>query len=282
MEYFHVDVFSDTKLAGNGLTVVLSDIELEQTLMQNLTQEFKQFETIFLTRIDENLFQARIFTIEEELDFAGHPILGAAAVIHQYYFKDEQQQAILFQLKNKQVTTYSKKENSYYDVQMNQGKPEFICEVPEDNKYQYAQALNLMPENLSLELPMGVVSTGLPYLIVPISSGLENAHISCLDFEQLLEEVGAKFVYVFDEKRLEARTWDNFGKVEDVATGSAAGPLGAYIYKHKRVDSNEPIIIQQGRFVHRPSKIKVTKSTSGDEILVSGSVTFLAKGTLFI
>lgn len=97
MEYYHVDVFSDTILSGNGLTVVISDVELDEALMQDLTREFKQFETIFLRRIDENVFQARIFTVDEELDFAGHPILGAAAVIHKHYFDDKQEQAIFFQ-----------------------------------------------------------------------------------------------------------------------------------------------------------------------------------------
>lgn len=281
MEYYHVDVFSDTILSGNGLTVVISDVELDEALMQDLTREFKQFETIFLRRIDENVFQARIFTVDEELDFAGHPILGAAAVIHKHYFDDKQEQAISFQLKNKKVITYSKKETSFYDVQMNQGKPEFIGEVSENKKGQYAQALNLTLEHLSDQLPMEVVSTGLPYLLVPICSGLEQVKISCSNFEELLAEVSAKFVYVFDEKQLEARTWDNCGNVEDVATGSAAGPLGAYLYKHNVFDTNEPVIIQQGRFIHRPSKIKVTKSVSSGEILVAGSVAILAKGTLF-
>lgn len=71
MEYFHVDVFSNEILSGNGLTVVFCNEELEDNLMLKLTQEFKQFETIFLRKIDDNIFNARIFTVDEELDFAG-------------------------------------------------------------------------------------------------------------------------------------------------------------------------------------------------------------------
>ncbi|MCS4521666.1 PhzF family phenazine biosynthesis protein [Clostridium botulinum] len=103
MEYFHVDVFSNEILYGNGLTVVFCNEELEDNLMLKLTQEFKQFETIFVRRIDNSIFNARIFTVDEELDFAGHPILGAAATIHSHIFRNEEDMAITFQLNQKQL-----------------------------------------------------------------------------------------------------------------------------------------------------------------------------------
>jgi predicted PhzF superfamily epimerase YddE/YHI9 len=77
-----------------------------------------------------------------------------------------------------------------------------------------------------------VASTGLPYLIVPVQSGLERARISHPGFEGLLDASGAKFVYVLDPDRPEGRTWDNAGRVEDVATGSAAGPAAGYLLHH--------------------------------------------------
>lgn len=98
----------------------------------------------------------------------------------------------------------------------------------------------------------------------------------------MLEEVDAKFVYVLDVNNIEGRTWDNQGNVEEVATGSAAGPVGAYLYKHNIVNVESEIIISQGRFVDRPSKIKVSMSTLGEELLVSGNVAILAKGSIFI
>lgn len=281
MEYFHVDVFSDKVLSGNGLTVVFCYEELEDSLMLNLTQEFKQFETIFLRRVEDNLFCARIFTVEEELDFAGHPILGAAAAIHSHFFENTEDVVIAFQLKNKKVITVSKKKAGYYDVQMNQGKPQFLCEVSNEVCSKYLHALNLSEENFSKQLPMEVVSTGLPYLLVPLSSGIEKAKIVHAHFEEMLKETGAKFTYVFDENEIEGRTWDNQGNVEDVATGSAAGPLGAYLYKNNVVDVNKEIIVSQGRFVGRPSKIKVSKSIEG-EILVAGDVAILVRGRLYL
>jgi PhzF family phenazine biosynthesis protein len=250
--------------------------------MLKLTKEFKQFETIFLKRIEDNLFDARIFTVDEELDFAGHPILGAAATVHSHFLRSDEDAVITFQLKNKTVVTNSRKKDAYYEVQMNQGKPQFLCKVPEQKINQYLQALNLSEDNLSKRFPIEVVSTGLPYLLVPLNSGIENAKITSSFFEKMLEEVDAKFAYVFDVNNIEARTWDNQGNVEDVATGSAAGPLGAYLYKYNVVNVNNEIIINQGKFVGRPSKIKVTKNISTEEMVVSGKVAILAKGILFI
>jgi phenazine biosynthesis protein PhzF family len=250
--------------------------------MLKLTQEFKQFETIFLIRIDDKLFNARIFTVEEELDFAGHPILGATATIHNHIFTNEENVAITLKLNKKTIMANSKKIGKYYEVQMNQGKAEFICELPEEKRNIYLHALNLSEENLSEEFPMEVVSTGLPYLLVPLTSGIENAKIIDSKFEEMLKEIDAKFVYVFDLNNIEGRTWDNQGNVEDIATGSAAGPLGAYLYKHNIFNTNDDIIINQGRFVGRPSKIKVSMNISEKEILVSGDVAILANGTLLI
>lgn len=170
MEYFHVDVFSNEILSGNGLTVVFCNEELEDDLMLKLTQEFKQFETIFVRRIVDCIFSARIFTVNEELDFAGHPILGAAATIHSHIFGNEEDIAITFQLNQKTIIVNSKKSAEYYEVQMNQGKAEFLCEVSKEKRNEYVHALNLSEENLSEEFPMEVVSTGLPYLLVPITS----------------------------------------------------------------------------------------------------------------
>ena len=105
---------------------------------------------------------------------------------------------------------------------------------------------------------MQVVSTGLPYLIVPVSSGLDRARIAVGDFEERLANVGAKFVYVFDPDRREGRSWDNAGTVEDVATGSAAGPAAAFLIAHGLAGAAEKIVISQGRFLGRPSVIAVT------------------------
>jgi len=82
--YRHVDVFSRRALQGNGLVVVLDAENLSTAVMQGLTREVRQFETAFLAGVDllGRSARLRIFTEDEELDFAGHPVLGAAAVLH--------------------------------------------------------------------------------------------------------------------------------------------------------------------------------------------------------
>ncbi len=79
-----VDVFAKEKLSGNGLTIFYDYDSLDKSQMLSLTQEMRQFESIFVQEHEcEFSVRAKIFTIEEELDFAGHPIIGLAAHLHE-------------------------------------------------------------------------------------------------------------------------------------------------------------------------------------------------------
>lgn len=282
MVYYHADVFSSKSLSGNGLTVIFPKEDLNAKYMQKIAEEFKQFETIFLRQIGKKHFRARIFTVEEELDFAGHPILGAVSVIHEKLYPEEISIAAAFELNNKTLHAESIKKDNYFQATMDQGIPEFLGSVEGELKNTFLQALNLTVDNLYPICPMEVVSTGLPYLIVPLASGLEQAKISVSDFEKQLSKIQAKFVYLFDIDRMEGRTWDNLGAVEDVATGSAAGPTGSYLIKWGIRKATEDIIINQGSFAGRPSKIKVSMDPRAGEIHVSGDVKIIVKGLLLL
>lgn len=280
MNYYHVDVFSSQSLSGNGLTVIFHKEELGEQYMQRLAQEFKQFETIFLRQMGEKRFRARIFTVEEELDFAGHPILGAVSAIHEKFYSNEDKVTITFELNSKILPSESIKMNGFFQATMNQGIPESLGVVDGELKQTLLHALNLTTDNLYPQLSMEVISTGLSYLIVPLASGLEQAKIITNDFERQLSKVNAKFVYVFEVAKMEGRTWDNFGAVEDVATGSAAGPVGIYLYKWGICNATESIILNQGSFLGRPSKLKVYANQPTGEIYVTGDVKIIAKGEL--
>jgi len=108
-------------------------------------------------------------------------------------------------------------------------------------------------------------------------SGLDGARISHPGFEGLLAASGAKFVYVLDPDRPEGRTWDNSGRVEDVATGSAAGPAAGYLLHHGVCPAMEPILVHQGRFTGRPSTIEVRPGPDG-RLWVGGPVAPVAAG----
>lgn len=275
MKYYHVDVFTNKALSGNGLTVIKDDGTLSSDMMQRIAQEFKQFETIFISSKKE--YAARIFTVEEELDFAGHPVLGLGAIIHTEDHKEKEEISCSIKLNKKTVTVHSKKEKDFYKVSMNQGQAEWGQAITKEWKKRYCKALQIEETMLAPSYPMEVVSTGLPYLLIPIQTGLESVRISCLDFEEMLSKNGAKFVYVFDIAKMEGRTWDNLGNVEDVATGSAAGLVGAYLYKHGYCRREKQIILHQGRFVRRPSEIFISMNEK-EELIVSGNVKLVAKG----
>lgn len=256
MHYFHVDVFSERPLAGNGLTAVFPDREIESATLLEITREFRQFETSFIYPVCDGVFPVRIFTVDEELPFAGHPMLGSAAMIHHRCFGDAVRAEISIALGERVVQLESARSSLdgsagsvRYSVTMNQGSPEFIARVDSSHAFAVAESLGLSGGDIDDRFTLEVVSTGLPYLLVPLKSGLDRARISRSDFESFLSSFGAKFAYAFDAEKLECRTWDNAGRVEDVATGSAAGPLCAYLVKNGYRKEGERIVLSQGRFV---------------------------------
>lgn len=282
LKYRHVDVFTDRPFSGNGLTVFVLEQELSTELMQEITREMRQFESIFLFPTNQpNTFRARVFTMEEELDFAGHPTLGAASALHEKFLPNEKsaQWKIKFNAKETLVTT-SVFDNRY-QASMEQGIPEFGEPLSEERIKKFLSVLNLAVTDLDDNFPPEVISLGLPYLIVPVKSGLENAKISVPNFEAMLEEINAKFVYVFDLLKKEGRTWDNDGKVEDAATGSAAGPTGVYLFRYGLAQAGEVITLNQGNFLGRPSKLKVKIEGAKENIQsveVSGEVVMMSSG----
>lgn len=277
--YRHVDVFSRRALQGNGLVVVLDAEDLSAAVMQDLTREVRQFETAFLAGVDlpGRLARLRIFTEDEELDFAGHPVLGAAAVLHTLLPAPEPEEIWALTVAQRKVEVRTRGAAAWVDATMDQGVPQFGPPIAGELAQMYSEALSLARGQLHPVLPMQVVSTGLPYLIVPVRSGLDSAAIRHHDFEGLLAHSEAKFVYVLDPERPEGRTWDNAGRVEDVATGSAAGPAAGYLLHHGFRPAGEPVLIHQGRFTGRPSIIEVCPGPGG-RLWVGGPVAPVAGG----
>ena len=255
----------------------VTDAALEPELMQALTVELRQFETIFLTPThDLRRFRARIFAMEEELDFAGHPVLGAAAVLHEA--RNAGGEAVwTIALSGQDVTVESRKTAVGYETIMHQASPAFGPPIVSGEVGRFLTAFGLRAADRDSALPMQMVTTGLPYLIIPVTAaGLEHGRIQVDNLETRLGSVGAKFVYLLDARGREGRTWDNFGRVEDIATGSAAGPAAGYLVKHGLAQADEEIIIRQGRFVGRPSDMRLRVSDGG--VLLTGDVRMIASG----
>jgi trans-2,3-dihydro-3-hydroxyanthranilate isomerase len=283
LKYHHVDVFAPGPFSGNSLTVFPNAGSLHRSQMFSITQEMRHFESIFLSSTGEpNTFDARVFDLVGELDFAGHPLLGAAGVLHSCLCTRDEAVWTL-QLRAKTVKVRTERTREGFRALLDQGRPEFFGEVPSTCREEFAAALNLQAGQLSRDLPLEVVSTGLRYLIVPIEEGLEEARIMRADFEGFLRTLNAQFAYLLDVQKLEGRHWNNDGVMEDIATGSGAGTVGAYLTRHGRIPAGAEFVLRQGRFLGRPSEIRVRSEGTSAEITrvqVGGDIALVGHGTL--
>lgn len=277
--YWQLDVFAERPLAGNGVAVFPDARQLTPAAMQALTRELRQFESIFLLPgSDPQVQGARIFTLEEELPFAGHPILGAAALLH--HLQDPATDAEwTLQLAAKSVRLLTRRQERGFYAQMDQGVAEFAAQLAPAQAQVIAEAFGLSSAQLDRRYPASVVSTGLPYLILPVTAqGLAQARQQrTLDAE--LATHGAAFVFLLDVDNHEGRTWDPLGVIEDIATGSAAGPVAAFLVEHGLHRRAAPFSLNQGRFLGRPSRLDVCLG-SDDRVSVGGSVQLLARAEL--
>jgi trans-2,3-dihydro-3-hydroxyanthranilate isomerase len=281
LEYSHVDVFSQRPYGGNALPVFRDSRGLSAQQMLKITQELRHFEAIFLEPTDDrNFVRARVFDLFEELPFAGHPVIGAAAVLHHWSGQGERCEWRI-ELPSKTVTITTERTSTGYFGMLDQGRPEFLG--PAAAAQWIVQAFGLESGDLHPQLPLEVVSTGLRYLIVPVvPEVLQRARI-VQDITEGLRALGAQFAVLFDESTLEIRHWNNDGIIEDVATGSAAGIVGAYRLRHGLARGGEVFVLNQGRFTGRPSTLRVqpegTRSRV-DSVKVGGDVSLVGRGIL--
>lgn len=280
-QYLHCDVFSQRPFGGNSLAVFPEAEGLNTDQMLQLTQELRHFESIFL-RVEEQLVHAQIFDHFGELPFAGHPILGAAAMLHRTSTQSDDLSST-FQLQGgRSVVVKTQRRGDAITAYMDQGKAKFLSTASNEDRAAIAQYFNLTADDLA-PLPIETISTGLAYLIVPLKSGLEHARPTVPDLAPILKAWSADFAYLVDIDRVEGRTWNNDGVIEDVATGSAAGPVAAYGVRHGFLEANTPNILRQGRFLGRPSEIMMTAIGSSENIErveIAGPVAYVGSGTI--
>lgn len=324
MRYYHVDVFSPAPFAGNGLIVFPEAGGLSIQAMQTLTGEMRQFESIFLQEISGNVVRARIFTCEEELDFAGHPVLGAAATLHDLLglegmsrlkglsrSKDvsgskglsgsdellglkglsvsddlsgsKEKMDWIFRLNKKTVTVTTEKKEYGYDAVMNQGTAEFGRVLNADESAEILGCIGASVEDLYPRLWPTVVSTGLSYLVVPLRDNKFRARVGAPGLEEKLHALGTQFIGLLDIASRSIRTGHNDGSVEDIATGSLAGPSGAFLVAHGLEAAGTVIGLRQGENLGRNSRLYVQLVASQDgkmDVMVKGSVCKIASGVM--
>jgi trans-2,3-dihydro-3-hydroxyanthranilate isomerase len=286
--FYIVDVFAEEKYAGNQLAVFREAAHLSTEQMQRIAKEVNYSETTFVMSesMQNGTFPVRIFTPEQELPFAGHPTLGTAHIL-QSEIVQEQIESIALDLKVGRIpVTLSYVDQKLDVLWMRQNVPTFGRRVSRD---AIAPVLNLQSDDISDAFPIEEVSTGVPFLIVPLNSldALQRSKVNRDLFFELIESTEAKAILVFcaeprsAENQLAVRVFaDGLGIPEDPATGSANGCLAGYLVQHQYFGTAEiDIRVEQGYEMGRPSLLMLrAKQAEEIQVSVGGRVILVARG----
>ncbi len=273
-----VDVFTPRPLAGNQLCVVPDPSEFDDAEMQAIAKEIGFSETTFVTEAAGDRYAMRIFTPGQELPFAGHPTLGTAFVL----------------VSEGRVSTPATQVIAAgeipveVDVEANTG---WMTQLPAEfgpifpDRDLIARAIGLTIAELDPSRPVQMVSTGLPTTIVPVRDldilrrATRNEHL----VGEAVRASGGQDLYLFTPtaEGVTARMFDSeFGIGEDPATGSAAGPLGAYLAEYGDLGTTRSVSIHQGEQVGRPSELHVEarREDRAWRVRVGGGVHVVGRG----
>lgn len=273
-----VDVFCERPLEGNQLCVVPEPIGIDDVMMQAIANEIGFSETTFVTDYGGDRYSMRIFTPGQELPFAGHPTLGTAFVM----VTEGRVTSPLTQVVRAGEIPVE------VDVPAGSGRMRQLPPVfgPEfEDRELVAAAAGLTVGDLRPDLPIQTVSTGLPPLIVPVRNleTLRGATRNGKLVGEAVRRAGGEELYLFavTDDGVTARMFDwELGVGEDPATGSAAGPLGAYLAHHGLAGMPGTVRIRQGEQVGRPSLIEVEVRPEGASwrVWVGGRVRIVGEG----
>jgi trans-2,3-dihydro-3-hydroxyanthranilate isomerase len=273
-----VDVFTPRPLAGNQLCVVPEPSQLDDAEMQAVAKEIGFSETTFVTEAAGDRYAMRIFTPGQELPFAGHPTLGTAFVlVGEGRVSTPATQVIAAGEIPVEVDVASS------IAWMTQLPAEFGPIFPDRDLI--ARAIGLTTADLDPGRPVQTVSTGLPTTIVPVRDldilrrATRNEHL----VGEAVKASGGQDLYLFapTAEGVTARMFDSeFGIGEDPATGSAAGPLGAYLAEYGDLGTTRPVSIRQGEQVGRPSELHVEarREDGSWRVRVGGGVHIVGRG----
>jgi len=285
------DVFSSRPLEGNSLAVFLDGRGLTDAEMQAVAREMNLSETTFILPRDaatehEQGVRVRIFTVQEELPFAGHPTLGTAFALR----GQSGAKKVVLELNVGKVPV---------DFEDNAGEPPFGEMTQIDPAFgmrheleAVARATGLRAQDFDDSLPIETVSTGVPFTVTPLKSLAVMRNFPQIDLsraaEYLAKSAGKFFYFVTRETvdrqaRLHARML--FYNGEDPATGSAAGCTAAWMVAHGVANPDERVLIEQGVEMKRPSRIFVRASRSDNRVVnvrVGGHSVEIMRGEVFL
>jgi trans-2,3-dihydro-3-hydroxyanthranilate isomerase len=300
--FIQVDVFTDRPFGGNPLAVFPEAEGLTTEEMQHIAREMNLSETTFVLppQAPGADFKVRIFTPAVELPFAGHPVVGTHWVLAHLGCVDlrEPVTQVSFELGVGVLPADLHVVNGRVErVVMTQDRPTFNAVL--EDVADLAEGLGLAPEAIAeTELPVQVVSTGVPQMMVPVRSltevqSLDAGQLNVPALNRACHAVGTECVLVFalETERPEATVHVRMfapllGVPEDPATGSANGAMGAYLVHHRAVPVTKPttyILSEQGAEIGRPSTLYVEVDRTDEEataVRVGGQVVLVAEGVV--
>jgi len=287
--FAQLDVFSSRPFEGNSLAVYPDGRGLSEKQMQDVAREMNLSETTFILPRDPAIerqrgVRVRIFTVQEELPFAGHPTLGTAFFLRGTTGASE----VVLELNAGRVPVrFEDKPGEPAFGEMTQVEPKFGMS---HDREAVVRATSLRDGDIDPSLPIQTVSTGLVFTVVPLR-GLEvmrRLQIDLRSSSEYLERSGGKFFYfvcretVDTAARLHARML--FYNGEDPATGSAAGCAAAWMVAHGVARPEERVLVEQGIEMRRPSRIFVRAARTDDRVVnvrVGGHAVEVARGEVF-
>lgn len=287
LPFVQLDVFTRNPLEGNQLAVFTDATGLSDTDMQRIAKETNLSETTFIFPRDRETearegVRVRIFTVEEELPFAGHPTLGTATVIRGYMGGGAQ---VGLHLNVGKIPVTFRDENSGPAFgEMRQNDPEFL---ETHSARDIATIARLSVDDIRPDLPIQTVSTGNPFVIVPIKSlrAIQAIQIDQAAMRAFIAKTTARFIYFVTTETTSADAQIHarmiFYNGEDPATGSAAGPAIAHLVAHGVIASEKRVIIEQGIEIHRPSQLYVRAKKENfriKDVFVGGYAIEVARG----
>lgn len=285
-----VDVFAEEKYSGNQLAVFTQAGHLTTEQMQRIAREINFSETTFILspELQAGGYDVRIFTPTQELPFAGHPTLGTAFVLQQVILQQPVDHLFLNLKVGPIPVTFSYRNGQPDLIWMRQNAPVFGEIV---SAAAIAPVLGLPISDLDGRFPCQIVSTGVPFLLVPLKTlaALQQMRVNVAQLLALVEPLSAKMIFIFcpetrqPTNQFSARMFAHaMGIPEDPATGSANGCFAAYLAHHRYLgDRPVEVRVEQGYEIGRPSLLHLRATPVGDtlQVEVGGTVQLVARGT---
>jgi len=298
LSLLHYDVFTGEPLAGNQLAVFPDARGLTADRMQALACEMNFSESTFILPPETPGTDARmrIFTPAAEMPMAGHPTIGSTFALAHTGVISPGASRFVFGLGVGPVPVDLEWEDGRLRFAwMTQLNPTFGPAL--DARDGVAASIGLGAADLVGNLPVQQVSCGVPFLIVPIGSreAVDRALSDASAFRRLATSTGIDLpIFLFalsppgSSDTVYSRMFaPKFGIIEDPATGSASGPLGCYLVRHRLIsgDAAKRIISLQGVAMGRPSRIHISIEERAGEIVevkVGGQAVLVGRGELLV